>query len=79
MADVRRSEHDLGQHPGQRARFDRDGATLPIDSGTGHPAATGGQVGDDVTRAVCASMRGAGRWGRRRQALEDGVAAHVGA
>ena len=81
MADVRRSEHDLGQHPGERARFDRDGATLPIDSGTGHPAATGGQVGDDVTRArVRIDARreeAAGGAGARRS--NTAIAAHVGA
>ena len=45
-------------------------------------AATGGQVGDDVTRArVRIDARGEeGRWGRRRQALEHRqIAAHVGA
>ena len=51
MADVRRPEHDLGEHPGQRRRFDRDRAALAIEGGAGHPAAAAGEIDDDVAGA----------------------------
>ena len=48
MADVRRSQHDLGEHPVERARLERDRAALPVDGRPGDPAATPEQVGHDV-------------------------------
>ena len=49
VAHVRRADDDLRQHPGQRARFDRDRAALTVDRGTRHPAASTGQIRDDVS------------------------------
>jgi hypothetical protein len=49
VAHVRRSQDDLGEHAGERARFDRDRAALAIDRRPRDPAATTGEVGDDVT------------------------------
>ena len=51
MTDVRRTQHDLGEEPGERARFDGDGAALPVERGAGDPAAAAGEVGDDVAGA----------------------------
>ena len=82
VAHVRRAEDDLRQHPGQRARFDRDRAALTVDRGTRHPAASTGQIRDDVSgsRVRLDARRKQERRRRRRQPLEDReVAAHVGA
>ena len=82
MADVGRAEDDLRQHPRQRARFDRDGATLAVDGRTRDPAAASGQIGDDVTGTGVGldPRREQGLRRCRRKALEDRqVAAHVGA
>ena len=48
VAHVRRPQHDLGEHPRQRRRFDRDRAALAIEGGPGHPAAAAGEIDDDV-------------------------------
>ena len=74
MAHVGRSQDDLGEHPVERARFERDGAALAVDRGPGDPAAATEQVGHDLARSgVGVDPRGedARRW-RRREALEDG-------
>ena len=82
MADVRRPQDDLGEHPGQRARFERDRPALAVDRGPGDPAAPPEQVGDDVARARCGARSGprrgpaaaAARAGRRRAARTPGSA-----
>ncbi len=51
MADIRRAEDDLGQHPGERRRLDRDRAALAVQGGACHPAAPPGEIGDDVARS----------------------------
>ena len=48
MADVGRPKHDLGEHPRQRARLERDRPALAVDGRPRHPAAATGQVDDDV-------------------------------
>ncbi len=74
VADVRRSQHDLGEHPSERARFERDRAPLAVDGGPGDPAATAEQVGHDVARPGVRDRSGRRPRGRRRrrQAVEDG-------
>ena len=48
VADVGRPQDDLGQHPCQRVRLERDGPALPVEGRAGDPAATTEQVRDDV-------------------------------
>ena len=74
MADVGRPQDDLGEHPVERARLERDGAALAVDGGPGDPAAAAEQVGDDVAGpGVRVDPRGDdGRRRRRREAVEDG-------
>ncbi len=48
VAYIRRPQHDLRQHPGQRIRFERHGSALTIDGRPGDPAPATEQVGDDV-------------------------------
>ena len=74
MADVRRAQDDLGEHPVERARLERDGAALAVDGGAGDPAAATEQVGHDIAGSrVGVDLRrdDPGRR-RRRETLEDG-------
>ncbi len=67
MADIGRAQHHLGEHPGERARFERDGQSLAVDRGAGDPAATAEQVGHDVARSgVKLDASGHDRGRRRR-------------
>ena len=60
VADVRRTEDDLGEHPRQRARLERDRPALAVDRGARDPAAATEQVDDDIARVRCgASIRDA--------------------
>lgn len=73
MADVRWPQDDFGEHAGQRARLDGDGAALAVDRGARDPTASGGEVGDHVTGACMHLDPGSQkrrRWGRS-ETLED--------
>ena len=74
VANVRRTEHDLREHPGQRRRFDGDRAALTVQRGASHPATTPGQVDDDVARAGVRLDPGRQQRRRRgrREPLEGG-------
>jgi MoxR-like ATPase len=50
MPQVRWAQHDLGEQPRERARFDRDRPALAVERGARDPAAAAVQVEDDVTR-----------------------------
>ena len=67
VADVGRPQDDLGEHPGQRARLERDRPALAVDRGAGHPAAAAEQVGDDVAGARVELDPGGDQRGRRRR------------
>ena len=74
MAYVGRPEDDLGEHPVERARLERDRAPLAVDGGPGDPAAASEQIGHDLAGArVCIDPR-ADEAGRRRwrESVEDG-------
>ena len=73
VADIRRSKHDLREHPGERARLEGHGSALTVDGGSGDPAATARQVDDHVAGArVELDLRRHDRgWRRRRQTIED--------
>ena len=73
MAKVRRAQDELGEEPGQRRGFEADRPTLPIDRGPADPAATTGEVKDDVAglrMGLDPSSHEAGRW-RRREPIEE--------
>ena len=74
VPDVRRPQHDLRQHPRQRARFERDRPPLAVHRRPAHPAATAEQVGHDVTGPGVLIDPGGHHRGRRsrRQTVEDG-------
>ena len=74
MAHVGRPQDDLGEHPRERARFERDRPALAIDGRPGDPAAAPEQVDDDVARpGVEVDPRVDDRRRRRgREAIEDG-------
>ncbi len=74
VADIGRTQDHLGEHPAERARFERDRSSLPVDGGSGHPTAAPEQVGDDITRpAVEVDPRRQHRWWWwRRQPIEHG-------
>ena len=60
VAEVRRAEDELGEEPGQRARFEARPRALAVDRGAGDPAAAAGEIEDDVARLrECASIRAA--------------------
>ena len=48
MADVGRSQDDLGEHPRERARFEGHDPPLTVEPRPGDPAAAPERVGDDV-------------------------------
>ena len=73
MAQVRRTQDELGEQSGQRARFEADGTTLALERGVGDPAAPAVEVEDDV--AGCGvrldpRMDERRRW-RRGQPIEE--------
>ena len=74
VTHVGRPQHDLGEHPGERARFERDRPALAVDGRPGDPAAAPEQVDDDVARpGVEVDPRVDDRRRRRgREAIEDG-------
>ena len=73
VADVGRPEDDLGEHPRERVRLDRDRQALPVDGRPRDPAATAEQVGDDIAGSrVLFDPRGHHRGRRRgRDPVED--------
>ena len=74
VAHVRRTQHDLREHPGQRRRFDGDRAALTVERGASHPATPPGQVDDDVAGAGVRLDPGRQQRRRRgrREPLEGG-------
>ena len=74
VADVGRAKDDLGEHPGQRARFEGDGLALAIDGRPGDPSAAPEQVGHDVAGAAVELDPGGHDRGRRGRCdpVEDG-------
>ena len=74
VADVGRPQDDLGEHPGERARLERDRPALAVDGGPGDPPAAAEEVGDDVAGpGVELDPGGDDRRRRRgREAVEDG-------
>ena len=74
MTDVGRPQDDLGEHPRERARFERDRPALAIDGRPGDPGAAPEEIDDDVARAgVEVDPRIDDRRRRRgREAVEDG-------
>ncbi len=73
VPDVGRSQHDLGEHPRQRARFERDGLALAIERRAGNPATTSEQVGHDIAgpRVLLDPCRHDRRWRGRCHPVED--------
>ena len=66
VADVGRAQDDLGEHPRQRVRLDRDRQALAVDGGPRDPAATAEQVGDDIAGSRVLLDPGGHHRGRRR-------------
>ena len=72
MADIGRSKDDLGEHPGERTRFEGDGPASAVDGAPGNPATPAEQVDDDIARPrmqIDLGGQDARRW-RRRDAVE---------
>ena len=73
VADIRRPQDDLRQHPRQRVRLETDRPALLVEGGTCHPTASAEQVGDDIAGARVRLDPGGDEppEGRGEQPIED--------